>query len=309
MESSFLEGNELITSSVKAQQVVKGFIQLQSINLFSGTGIQTELKIFMPRLNGKDFDYASFASDLRSILDGFVLNKKTIKKYIEEENYMELSLQARNKFRDVYVNNGELGELILYTFLEGNLRAPKILSKMSLKTSNNMFVNGADGVHLLKISESNYHLIFGEAKMYAVFLDGFKAACKSLKEFIGNSRMFELNLIDSQLENEILDQNDVELISKIIYPSKSQNIYTVVDSYSVFVGFQIDIPDEKLYLSDEEYNLWIKDEIEVEIKKASAKMEDAIKKYSLIGKNFYLYVMPFIKIDETRKNILKEVVE
>ena len=179
MESSFLEGNELITSSVKAQQVVEGFIQLQSINLFSGTGIQTELKIFMPRLNGKDFDYASFASDLRSILDGFVLNKKTIKKYIEEENYMELSLQARNKFRDVYVNNGELGELILYTFLEGNLRAPKILSKMSLKTSNNMFVNGADGVHLLKISESNYHLIFGEAKMYAVFLDGFKAACKS----------------------------------------------------------------------------------------------------------------------------------
>ena len=98
MESSFLEGNELITSSVKAQQVVKGFIQLQSINLFSGTGIQTELKIFMHRLNGKDFDYASFASDLRSILDGFVLNKKTIKKYIEEENYMELSLQARNKF-------------------------------------------------------------------------------------------------------------------------------------------------------------------------------------------------------------------
>ena len=51
--------------------------------------------------------------------------------------------------------------------------------------------------------------------------------------------MFELNLIDSQLENEILDQNDVELISKIIYPSKSQNIYTVVDSYSVFVGFQM----------------------------------------------------------------------
>ena len=294
MESSFLEGNELITSSVKAQQVVEGFIQLQSINLFSGTGIQTELKIFMPRLNGKDFDYASFASDLRSILDSFVLNKKTIKKYVEEENYMELSLQARNKFRDVYVNNGELGELILYTFLEGNLRAPKILSKMSLKTSNNMFVNGADGVHLLKISESNYHLIFGEAKMYAVFLDGFKAACKSLKEFIENSRVF---------------QNDVDLISKIIYPSKNKNIYTVVHAYSVFVGFQIDIPDKKLYLSDEEYNLWIKDEIKIEIKKASAKMEDAIKKYSLIGKNFYLYVMPFIKIDETRKNILKGVVE
>ena len=147
----------MITSSVKAQQVVEGFIQLQSINLFSGTGIQTELKIFMPRLNGKDFDYDSFASDLRSILDSFVLNKKTIKKYVEEENYMELSLQARNKFRDVYVNKGELGELILYTFLEGNLQAPKILSKMSLKTSSNMFVNGADGVHLLKISENNFN--------------------------------------------------------------------------------------------------------------------------------------------------------
>lgn len=309
MESSFLEENELITSSVKAQQVVEGFIQLQSINLFSGTGIQTELKIFMPRLNGKDFDYDSFASDLRSILDSFVLNKKTIKKYVEEENYMELSLQARNKFRDVYVNKGELGELILYTFLEGNLQAPKILSKMSLKTSSNMFVNGADGVHLLKISENNYHLIYGESKMYTIFLDGFKEACKSLKEFIEQKRMFELNLIDSQLENEILDSDDAKLISQIIYPSKNQNIHTVADAYSVFVGFEIDIPEDCLYLSDNDYSLWIKNKIESEIGNSSSKIENAIKQHSLLGKNFYLYIMPFIKINETREKILKDVVK
>ena len=39
----------------------------------------------MPRLNGKDFDYASFASDPRSILDGFVLNKKTIKNTLKKK--------------------------------------------------------------------------------------------------------------------------------------------------------------------------------------------------------------------------------
>ena len=62
--------------------------------------------------------------------------------------------------------DGELGELLLFCFLESQLKAPKILSKLELKTTSGLYVNGADGVHFLKLEDGNYQLIFGESKMY-----------------------------------------------------------------------------------------------------------------------------------------------
>jgi hypothetical protein len=59
--------------------------------------------------------------------------------------FLELSQKARGKFID-YINNkgGELGELLLYCFLESHLKAPKILSNIldrekSAMGSNNFF--------------------------------------------------------------------------------------------------------------------------------------------------------------------------
>ena len=36
---------------------------------------------------------------------------------------------ARKKFKECLNNTGELGELLLYCFLEGHLNAPKIFNK------------------------------------------------------------------------------------------------------------------------------------------------------------------------------------
>lgn len=49
------------------------------------------------------------------------------------------------KFVDYTRNNGELGELLLFCFLETHLGAPQILTKLELKTSISHYVNGADG--------------------------------------------------------------------------------------------------------------------------------------------------------------------
>lgn len=87
------------------------------------------------------------------------------------------------KFRDYSTNKGELGELLLYTFFEGELGAPQILSKMSLKTRPGDYTKNSDGIHYLKLSNSDrYHLIFGEAKMNKQLSSGFKSAFESIAE-------------------------------------------------------------------------------------------------------------------------------
>jgi len=50
--------------------------------------------------------------------------------------------------------------------LETHLNAPKILTKLEVKTAPNDYVKGADGVHLLQLNEQDFQLILGEAKRY-----------------------------------------------------------------------------------------------------------------------------------------------
>ena len=94
----------------------------------------------------------------------YAISRKVKKQYSNRPG--SLSKKARTKFKEYSKNDGELGELLLFCFLESQLKAPKILSKLELKTTSGLYVNGADGVHFLKLEDGNYQLIFGESKMY-----------------------------------------------------------------------------------------------------------------------------------------------
>ena len=102
---------------------------------------------------------------------------------------MHLSRKARKKFKEAVKNDEELGELLLFCFLEGHLDAPKILTKLELKASNQLYVNGSDRVHLKKLSDKKYQLIFGESKTYddafSIFI-GYKIDVKDKQQKCSN---------------------------------------------------------------------------------------------------------------------------
>src|SRR5699024_1508716 len=121
-----------------------------------------KLVLFILKINADEFDYATLNENLLDPLIDFSLSIKIRDKYADKPE--ALAAKAREKFVDYIHNKGELGELLLYCFLESHLNAPKVLSKLELKTSTNHYVNGSDGVHFLKLSNGNYQLIFGESK-------------------------------------------------------------------------------------------------------------------------------------------------
>lgn len=55
---------------------------------------------------------------------------------------MEIATKVQSQFRTPEKKSGEGGEVILCSLLEGHLGAPKILSKMELKTSSQHYVHG-----------------------------------------------------------------------------------------------------------------------------------------------------------------------
>lgn len=140
-----------------------------------------KLELFIININSNDFDYANLCMNLIEPVLDYSVSRKVREEYSNE--IMLLSRKARDKFVDYKKNKGELGELMLFCFLEQHLKAPKIFTKLELKTSTSKYVNGSDGVHFLKIDENNYQLIFGESKTYVDLTDALRDAFQSIYEF------------------------------------------------------------------------------------------------------------------------------
>ena len=142
---------------------------------------------------------------------------------------MQLSHIVREKFRKIEDNRGELGEMMLFSFLEADLNAPKILTKMELKTNPNMYFHGADGVHYLKLPNGDYQLIFGESKAHLNLKEGIKAALDSINAFKNNSIKddesgslkgidFEKGLLNAYIANESYSDEERAFLKMLIYP-------------------------------------------------------------------------------------------
>lgn len=175
---------------------------------------KNSLNLFVLKLKNNAFAYDELIEELGNSLCHFALSRKSVRRLVEEQKYKSLVDTAKERLRNHNVNEGELGEILLFCILESFLNAPKILTKLELKTSNNDYVKGADGVHLLKIDDKNYQLIFGESKLESNIRSGIYSAFSSINTFLtqkGKSK-YEIELLNSQLAKETFDENGYEVL-------------------------------------------------------------------------------------------------
>lgn len=129
---------------------------------------------------------------------------------------------------------GELGEMILFTILDVYLRAPKLLSKVAMKTNARMPVYGADAVHGQFI-DGELRLYLGESKLHASFSSASTDAVQSISNARGDYQR-ELDLIDSHLDFPDLNESLVDEILTILNPYETTNIIDKIHS-PCFIGF------------------------------------------------------------------------
>ncbi|WP_354624886.1 DUF1837 domain-containing protein [Psychromonas sp. MME2] len=111
---------------------------------------------------------------------------------------------------------GELGELILFTLLDVYLLAPKLLSKVSMKTNPRMPVYGADAVHG-QIVDGELRGYLGESKLYKNFKSAASEATKSIKS-AKDKYEDEFDLLDSHMDFPNLDEKLESQILQLLNP-------------------------------------------------------------------------------------------
>ncbi len=297
--------------SLKGTEFLDSFDELwtKSIDEYN----KNKISLFLLKINANEFNYELLINNLLESIADYSISRKVKEKYNDKP--MKLSKTARERFVNYARNNGELGELLLYCFLESHLNAPKILTKLELKTSTSHYVNGADGVHFFKLPNGSYQLIFGESKTIEDLTAAFSDAFKSIYEFKneinekGNSKSginYERGLISDNLTKETFSEEEKEFLERLIYPQK-ENDFQVDDAFGIFVGFQMDISSDDKKMPNDVFREKIKQRVEYEVNKRLSHISKKIDEYKLYGHNFYIYVLPFTEMSEKRKKVMEEL--
>lgn len=271
---------------------------------------QSRLNLHILKITNNKFDLHPLLKELSNSILTFCLSKKEYHEYLDDMRLGELNAAAQERFRDYQSNDGEFGELLLYCFLESHLRAPKILTKMNLKTSHNDYVKGADGVHLLKVNENNFQIIFGESKMYKTYRGGLVKAFESIESFINHARNnihYEIQLINTHLDQEIKDEKTYAAIKKIIFPSAKEDEIITNHAFGIFVGFNLELEPLIKRLPNVEFQKVVRERVLELVKKEFNLIEKLIEKHDLYGYTFYIYCIPFTDIDKVRKQAIKKL--
>lgn len=290
--------------------VTESFLKLfyhELVNL--SLGMANTLNLFILRIESNRFSYDSLTQQLYDLIITFSLSRTEMDRLKETPGGQKYKL-ACERLRNHLSNEGELGELLLYSFLEAHLKAPKILTKLELKTSPNDYVKGADGVHLLKVSESNFQLIFGESKLYSDLEQGINVAFKSINDFLDkkkNKIAYEAHLLTSQLLKESVDEVTYQFLKQIIVPTERDEDIELDNSFGIFLGFDFEIKEDKMRLDNNAFREFVKSETNKMAQEALAKIQENISQTSLAGYNFYVYLMPFSELEKTRKEIIEKI--
>lgn len=271
----------------------------------------SKLNLHILKIENNQFCYDELIKQLGNHMIPFALSKKEIKEFEKDRRYFELVEKAGSKFRDYNVNEGEAGELLLFCFLESHLNAPKILTKLEIKLSSNDYAKGSDGIHLLELTPKNYQLIFGESKLEQKLTTAISNAFKSINDFLTrkkNNIYDEIGLINSQLCKEAFDEDLYQFLKSVIMPKASDTDPIVKNNaFAIFAGFEINPTDEEKRLSNDKFLALIKSQIKAEVEGKMNHIKKKIEEYKLYRYTFYVYVFPFMKLDETRKEIIKKI--
>jgi hypothetical protein len=274
-------------------------------------GTNSKLNLQILRIENNQFVYDPLVKKLSNAVIHYSISKKQFSDFEKDRRYGELNALALNKFRDHSVNDGEAGELLLYCFLESHLKAPKILTKLEIKTARNDYVKGSDGIHMLQIGPKQFQLIFGESKLDASLTTSISEAFKSIHDFITRDKdniYHEMSLLDSQLCKEALDEEMYQFVKSIVFPTADGNGSKEKDNaFGIFAGFEIGSTPEELKMKNDEYRNMVRQRIKEEVQGKLAHIQKKIKEYKLYNYTFYLYVFPFMKIAETRKKIIQDL--
>lgn len=220
-----------------------------------------------------------------------------------------IGTQAIIQFQKAYNISSKtlLGELMLYVFLEQELNAPKIMTK--IEYGNHVGITSrSDGIHLLSLDEFGSpfnQIVFGVSDIDGDPRIAVDIAFERIEQIEKNSDS-EINMVESTAQSLIFNSATTEYLKDIMIPRKHYKSKPDM-AFGLFLGYTLllDPPETDSSL--------FRKAVPTKVKKDVSIIKDyivqKIKELHFEGYTFHCYILPFNDAQNEKTSLIEEMLE
>ena len=268
-----------------------------------------QLRLFQLNVVDNIFNFEALKHFLLLNIGQYIYSRARMKKYKDDNEltivaYKAVELMRNRSNGDDSWLGDELGDILLYVFLEQILGAPKLFSKFDVPT-NGQLVPGSSGVHLLQPDKSipSYQMVYGKSNITGDPRDAINAAFVTL-EAIKNDSSREMRLVDSTAFDKEFPPDVAEYLKNIIIPSNNTSIKRDT-AFGVFLGYSLGLDGDKY--QSEQFRTELERKMQLDIKNHVSYIADKIKAAKMERYSFYFYFLPFNEASGEKRSIMNSL--
>ncbi len=275
----------------------------------SGMSNPTRACVFYIDPTNCEFRFRDLKDFIINNIGSYVFSRAQTKRiYDMTKNQTAIGSRAMLKFIQKYGANAEtvLGEILLYVFMEQELDAPKIMSRIELDEYNRNTVSKSDGVHLLSIDRSGqpfHQLVFGASDIVGDLSAAVDRAFTKIVDIKDNSEA-ELSMVESTTQWTIYDPEATKYMVELMTPRRGGSGKPDM-AFGAFLGYTIKL--DKPETDSQKYKTAVKNQLIKDISAVQPHIIELIRQHNMDGYSFYLYVMPFNDAPNEKVSIIRDL--
>lgn len=272
---------------------------------------KNHLRLFMLNTENKLFNYDELYDYILPNITKYVFSRKRLSEIEDDpQKRNTIILEAINHLRAITSEadkgaGGELGEILLYLFLEQDLKAPKLFSKVEFKTNRMDYIKGSDAIHFkFRVNEQGkeiMQLVIGEAKIKNDLDEGIKSAFDSIKQFLTENLQDRI-LLDTHLMDQFTNQEEAEIIKDYILSIPRKKKETI---FGIFIGYSSDYTG--ITDTNDQYAQRVIEENIKQVINYKSTIINKINEHHVTNYEFNFYFLPFHDAARDRKAIMDSI--
>ena len=271
-----------------------------------------ELRMFCLNLSNNAFSFDAMQEFLLDNIGSYIYSRSKIDQLTVDGRERSIGAKAIGLMRkaanvDTAWLGEQLGDILLYVFLEQVLGAPKLYSKIELLESGSTDVANGGGVHLLEPRDAfpANQLVFGKSHVIGDMKTAIDNAFLQLEK-AKNNEPVEMRLIESTIFSQKFTPSTVEQLKSILIPSKQKD--AILDkSFGVFLGYSLGLNPDDYPRTD--FKAKLVQKMEADVRAHTAYIAEKIRVAGMNTYSFYFYVLPFNDADTEKQSIMQTLIE
>ena len=306
--------SDLIGKTVSGTGMDKIFKEVQHQESL-GLNNPEQLRLFHLNVSNNRFIFTSLEDYLTDIVSEYVFSRVQVLKLTDPKlgnNPRSIGLKAlrimkKNGAADQKGTGNELGEILLYAFLEEKLGAYKIFSKVELNSATTPFGKESDSVHLLSLGNiagmTCYQTVFGTSNIKGRIKEAIDKAFEAIVR-IENETGEGIQIVNSPTLEESFEPEMLQQVIGAIVPEPGSDVVSN-NAYGVFLGYSLGLDPSTR--GNIEFLRALDKKVECDIKNHASYIANKIKTLGLDSHSFYFYIVPFNDAEVDKKQIMENL--